>query len=82
VDRENYQYCASLSQREKEALALVAKGLPNDEIANILNITKGTVKIHLRHILEKLHARNRQHAVATAIERHLLSEVFVNIHPK
>ena len=53
-----------LSPRESEILALVAKGLSNKEVGNTLNISVGTVRIHLGHIYEKLHVRCRTEAAA------------------
>lgn len=53
-----------LSPREREILALVAKGRANKEIGNQLHITSGTVRIHLSHIYEKLHVRCRTEAAA------------------
>jgi DNA-binding NarL/FixJ family response regulator len=53
-----------LSPREKEILALVAKGRANKEIGSQLHITPGTVRIHLSHIYEKLHVRCRTEAAA------------------
>ena len=53
-----------LSPREMEVLALVAKGYANKEVASQLNISYGTVRIHLAHAFEKLHVRCRTEAVA------------------
>ncbi len=53
-----------LSPREMEILALVAQGRSNKEIGNQLNISPGTVRIHLSHIYEKLHVRCRTEAAA------------------
>jgi len=53
-----------LSKREHEVLSLVARGLTNSEIATILFISKSTVKVHLRNVMEKLHTHTRQKAVA------------------
>jgi DNA-binding NarL/FixJ family response regulator len=58
-----------LTQREIEVLIEVARGLRNREIAEALNIAEETVKVHLRHILEKLTARDRTEAVAIALRR-------------
>jgi two-component system nitrate/nitrite response regulator NarL len=55
-----------LSDREREVLVLVSTGSTNEEIAQELIITKNTVKVHLRHILEKLDLRNRQQLAAYA----------------
>jgi len=54
----------NLSHREKEILALVAQGRSNKEIGSQLNITSGTVRIHLSHIYEKLHVCCRTEAAA------------------
>jgi LuxR family maltose regulon positive regulatory protein len=59
-------YAESLSQRQLEVLRLVAQGASNQEIAEQLVITVGTVKSHINHILRKLDAHNRTEAVARA----------------
>lgn len=48
-----------LSKRETEVLELLAQGLPNREIARLLFIEEVTVKVHVRHIFEKLGVRTR-----------------------
>jgi len=58
----------SLSERELEVLHLIAQGATNQEIADRLVITVGTVKSHINHILGKLSAHNRTEAVALARE--------------
>jgi len=62
-----------LTAREMEILALMAVGASNQEIAQRLFITVGTVKGHVNHILDKLDARNRTEAVARARELGLLT---------
>lgn len=52
----------TLSQREKEILKLLSTGMSNREMANELCIAENTIKIHLRHILKKLHLSNRLQA--------------------
>ena len=52
----------ALSAREKEVLALVAKGYINKEIANVLGLSEDTVRGYLKHIYEKLHVRLRTEA--------------------
>ncbi len=58
-----------LTPRETELLRLVAKGLSNPEIAADIGRTEGTVKVHLKNILQKLGADDRTEAVTTAIRR-------------
>ena len=56
----------SLTAREAEVLQLVAGGSSNREIAQKLFISEPTVKVHLRHVYEKLGVRNRAEASARA----------------
>ncbi len=55
-----------LTERESEILALIAQGLSNQQIADRLVITVGTVKGHVTHVLDKLNAQSRTEAVARA----------------
>ncbi|MEU9056769.1 response regulator transcription factor [Streptomyces sp. NPDC048384] len=61
-----------LSAREREVLALVAKGTSNREIARELFISEATVKTHLTHLYAKLGVKDRAAAVATAYQRGIL----------
>lgn len=61
-----------LTERELDALKLVAQGLGNKEIAGQLHISENTVKTHVRHILEKLHLSNRAEAAAYAVRHGLI----------
>jgi DNA-binding CsgD family transcriptional regulator len=61
-----------LTDRETEILQLVADGLANPEIADRLFVARETVKSHVRHILAKLDARSRSHAVAIGLRRGLI----------
>src|SRR6476659_5183091 len=61
-----------LTLREMAVLRLVAAGKPNREIGESLNISEGTVKIHLSHLFKKLGASSRTDAVAKAVERGLI----------
>jgi DNA-binding NarL/FixJ family response regulator len=56
-----------LTDREREVLRLVAEGSTNREIASTLYISENTVNFHMKHILGKLHLKNRTHAAAYAI---------------
>ncbi len=62
----------ALTEREQEILTRMARGDSNQQIADQLVITVGTVKGHINHILSKLGAHNRTEAVARGRERHLL----------
>jgi NarL family two-component system response regulator LiaR len=61
-----------LTERERELLALLAKGLSNPEIASRLTISLSTVKFHISSILAKLGVSSRTEAVAMALEKHLV----------
>ena len=56
----------ALTEREMEVLRLIAKGCPNDKIADQLVISVGTVKGHVSNILSKLHLVDRTQAAAYA----------------
>lgn len=62
-----------LTPRELDVLRLIADGSGNVEIAERLHLGLGTVKGHVRDILEKLSASDRAHAAVTAFRRGLLS---------
>ena len=62
-----------LTQKEKEVLALVAKGASNQEIADKLCVRDVTVKTHLNSVFKKLKVTNRTQAVLLAIEMNLVN---------
>lgn len=64
----------ALTPREREVLALLARSLSNKEIARALELTPGTVKVHVSSILAKLGARDRREAVARAVEAGALDD--------
>lgn len=59
--------------RETEVLQLISDGLVNREIGERLFLSEETVKSHVRHLLAKLQARSRAHAVAVGFRRGLIS---------
>ncbi|MBL0085389.1 MAG: response regulator transcription factor [Ideonella sp.] len=63
---------ADLTQRERELLALMSRGMSNQQIADALSIALPTVKFHITNILSKLHADNRTEAVLVALKHKLV----------
>jgi DNA-binding NarL/FixJ family response regulator len=62
----------ALSEREVEVLRCVAQGAANKEVAARLHISEETVKVHVKHILEKLAVTDRTHAVTVALSRGII----------
>jgi DNA-binding CsgD family transcriptional regulator len=62
-----------LSPREREVLALVARGRSNREIAKALIVTEHTAKYHVAQLLNKLGAGNRAEAVTRAVAAGLIA---------
>jgi len=58
--------------REIQVLQLISEGLVNREIGKVLFLSEETVKSHVRHLLAKLQARSRAHAVAIGFRRGIL----------
>ena len=61
------------TMREIEVLQLISEGLVNREIGQRLFLSEETVKSHVRHLLAKLQARSRAHAVAIGFRRGLVA---------
>jgi DNA-binding NarL/FixJ family response regulator len=62
----------ALTPRETEILRLIAAGNSNRDVANAVSITEETVKAHVKHILEKLDAKDRTDAVVIALQRGII----------
>jgi len=58
---------ASLTPREKDILRHIAEGLSNKMVARRLDISEGTVKVHVKHLLKKLGLRSRVEAAVWAV---------------
>ena len=61
-----------LTEREVEVLRLVGKGLRNKEIARVIGRTEETVKVHLKHVMQKLGVDDRTEAVTVALQRGII----------
>lgn len=62
----------TLTDREMEVLRLIASGLSNKEMAERLVLSEGTIKTHIHHLMGKLDAQSRTHAIARARELKLI----------
>lgn len=69
-----------LTRREQEILALIAIGKSNQEIAELLHITIGTVRVHVHAILQKLEVRDRTQAAVLAIQKGLVAAELLGKH--
>jgi DNA-binding NarL/FixJ family response regulator len=63
---------ADLTERETEVLQLAAKGMRNRDIATAIGRTPETVKVHLKHVMEKLQVHDRTEAVIQAVRRGII----------
>jgi DNA-binding NarL/FixJ family response regulator len=72
-DRQVADAFEELTNREREVVALVARGLSNDEIAAGLFISPTTAKTHVSRAMTKLHARDRAQLVVLAYESGLVA---------
>jgi len=61
-----------LTPRELEVLELIAQGMRNREIARAIGRTEATVKMHLKHVMQKLGVTDRTEAVTLALRRGII----------
>jgi NarL family two-component system response regulator LiaR len=64
-----------LSEREREVLRLIAEGMNNQQIAEQLVISEGTVKSHVSNLLSKLHLADRTQAAVFAWREGLVRRI-------
>jgi DNA-binding NarL/FixJ family response regulator len=62
----------ALSEREIQVLRLVAQGNSNKQVAADLGVSEDTIKAHMKNVCAKLNAKDRTHAVTTALRRGIL----------
>jgi DNA-binding NarL/FixJ family response regulator len=72
VQLANYFAEDTLTPREVEVLRLIAAGSRNRDVADALSISEDTVKVHVKHVMEKLGANDRTEAVTIALRRGII----------
>ncbi|MEG3755166.1 two-component system response regulator NarL [Psychromonas arctica] len=71
LDQENNirEKIATLTRRENQIMGEISKGLSNKEISDNLNISEGTVKVHVKSLLKKLEIKSRVEAAVLFLEQ-------------
>lgn len=70
-----------LTERERQILSHVARGMSNKAIAKALSISHDTVKLHVRHILAKLNLTSRVEAAVFAVEQKMMADGAEGMEP-
>lgn len=73
VDDESLDMRKLLTTRELECLQMIAKGLNNQEAADVLSVSKATIRTHLEHIYQKLDVSNRVEAITEGIRQGIIN---------
>ncbi|MBV8993834.1 MAG: response regulator transcription factor [Pseudonocardiales bacterium] len=73
--RRPVRMLAGITDREREVLTLIARGLSNSEIEHHLHLSRGTVKTHIGRLLTKLDARDRAQLVIVGYETGLVASI-------
>lgn len=71
-----------LTSREREVLAVMARGLQNKEIGRLLNITEATARTHVESVRTKFNSRDRQSTVLAAASRGFLVDLPAIVPPR
>jgi DNA-binding NarL/FixJ family response regulator len=78
IEKNDSQTLKGLTERQIDIVKCIAEGLSNKQIAYKLNLTEGTVKVHITIILKLLNVKNRTSAVIEAAKRGYISENILN----
>ena len=74
TDNQTVAALVTLTPREKQIIRLVARGMSNKSVAQLLAISEATVHFHLKNIYRKLGVRNRTSATVFIVCHTLISE--------
>ena len=73
---ENHRTRTLLTERQRQIIGLVSEGLSNKEVARRLDLSEGTIKVHLHRIYHKLAINNRTALAVSAVFRHAKDWLF------
>jgi DNA-binding NarL/FixJ family response regulator len=72
ASKQPESYRRSLTERELECLQMIGKGLSNTEAADVMGLSRATIRTHLEHIYQKLDVCNRVEAVTEGLRQGLI----------
>lgn len=67
MEYSRYDKISELTKRERDIVKCIIKGMTNEQIAELLNISVGTVKIHVHNILQKKDMKRRVDVILEAL---------------